>query len=183
MLTSPLLRLLLTLIILTTGAVFIAVGHDWGWGVVVLGLGVLWAHARDGGVGAAFAAFKRGDLNAVRHALRYTLAPGLLSRRKRAYHHWMQGVGLVAECRFPAAREQLLLAAAGDIQTENDRSLIQCLLAEVAMRLEDWAAAQEHLRLARKLDHHARIDDMIGGLEQRLHGRVTEVVRAMVTDH
>lgn len=178
---SPLLRLLSALAFLAAAGAIVALGNAWGWGLAAFGLWLLWGYVRDGGVSAAFEAFKRGDRAAVRGALRHTVWPRLLAPRKRAYHHWMQGVVQMAACRFPEAREQLLLAAVGDIQTENDRSLIQCLLAEVALQLHDWAAAQEHLRLARNLDHHARIDDMIAAVEQRLRERVAETVRAMAS--
>ncbi len=153
---------------LLLGGLTVAVGNVWAWLLVALGLGLLWNYARDGGVRAAFDRFRQGDVKGVRHALRHTLWPGLLTPSKRAYYHWMEGVALASECRFPAAREQLLLAATGAIQTENDRCLIQCLLAEVAVQLEQWTAAAEHLRLARNLEHYPRIDAMIEGLEQRL---------------
>lgn len=179
---TPLLRLLTALAVLSAGGLLLALKQAWGLAVVALGFALLVGFARDGGVSAAFAAFKRGDLPAVRRALGYNLWPRLLSRRKSAYQHWMLGVLDASECRFPAAREQLLLAAAGDIQTENDRCLIQCLLAEVALRLEDWAAAQEHLRLARNLDHHQQVDGMISTVERRLQDRVTEVVQARAAE-
>lgn len=176
------LRLLLALGASVAGGWMIAVSEPWGAALVAFGAWLFWRYARDGGVNAAFAAFKRGDLEGVRSALRHALWPWLLARRKRAYHHWMQGVVMVAECRFAEAREHLLLAAAGDIQTENDRSLIQCLLAEVALQLEDWAVAQDHLHLARNLEHHTRIDAMIATLERRLHGLVAVAVREMAGD-
>ncbi|KAA3629718.1 MAG: hypothetical protein DWQ09_05645 [Proteobacteria bacterium] len=176
---SPLLRLLLALAGLVAGGLLAAADNAWGWGAAALGLWLLWEYARDGGVSAAFAAFKRGDQDALRGALRHTLWPRLLATHKRAYYHWMRGVALMATCRFPDAREQLLLAAAGDIQTENDRSLIQCLLAEVSLQLQDWPATQEHLRLARNLEHHERVNGMIDAVEQRLRERVAEAVRAM----
>lgn len=169
--SAPLLNFVIALAALLLGGLAVALGNTWAWALVALGAVLLWGYARDGGVGAAFSAFKQGNLDAVRRALRHTLWPGLLASHKRAYHHWMQGVVLASECRFPAAREQLLLAASGEIQTENDRCLIQCLLVEVALQLEEWSAAAEHLRLAGNLHHHPQIDAMIGALDQRLRER------------
>jgi len=153
------------------GIVALTYGWIGGWLGILLCIGVLLHYARQGGAATAFSAFKRGDIDAVRRAVASTWWPNLLSKQNQAYLNWMEGVVLVADYRFTQAREKLLLAAQGAIQTENDRSLIQCLLAEVSMQLNDWGTASDHYVLAKRLRHHEQVDRMIAAGENRLRAR------------
>jgi hypothetical protein len=169
--THPNLKIATALIVGVLGVVALGFGWSYGWLGLMLCVGVLAWHARQGGAAAAFEAFRRGDLDSVRHSVHRTWWPRLLSRQNQAYQNWMEGVVLAADCRFAQAREKLLVAAAGAIQTENDRSLIQCLLAEVAIRQQDWNSARDHLALAKRLKHHEQVDRMIAVGEERLRVR------------
>lgn len=153
------------------GLLALVFGWSYLWLGIVVSVGLVAEHARRGGVAAAFAAFKRGDMAAVRDNVRHTWWPRFLSRRNQAYQYWMEGMLLAAECRFPQAREKLLIAASGAIQTENDRSLIQCLLAEVSLQLNDLCSARDHLSLAKRLRHPEQVDRMIAESEERLRSR------------
>ncbi|GAB4359694.1 MAG: hypothetical protein Kow006_28970 [Gammaproteobacteria bacterium] len=142
---------------------------------------MIW-HIRVGGVGEAFAAFKSGDYAGVRRAVRTTWWPGALSKQNLAYQNWMEGVALVADCRFPQAREKLLEASCGEIQTENDRSLIQCLLAEVALQMDDLKSAHTHLDFARRLEHQQKVGEVIASGEARLRARYAEIEASVTHD-
>ncbi len=133
-----------------------------------LGAWLLWGYFRAGGIPLAVAAFKRGNLSRVRRLLRHTYWPRLLSRGNQPYYFWMRGAILMADCCFADARMELLLASAGDIRSENDRSLIQCLLAEAALQLDDMSAAERHLGLAQRLEHHEQVDRLIGKIRGRI---------------
>ncbi len=165
---TPSLPLIFSLLALVAAAVMALVGWWPGLILVPLALWLLWGHLRQGVVPQAFRAFKSGDLDSARALLVHVLWPGALTPQNRAYFHWLHGVLAVSDLRFEDARQHLLEAAAGAIQTENDRSLIQCLLAEVALNLGDPRAARDHLQLARELQHPAGVDRMIAQLERRL---------------
>lgn len=167
---SPVLRLGLAASAVVAGVIAGAFGAWVGWFFLLVSCFLLWLHLRDGGVAAAFEAFKAGDLEGVRRALGFVWWPSLLSLPKQAYRLWMEGVILAADCRFAEARQTLLQASSGAIQTENDRSLIQCLLAEVSYQMNDVVAARDHYRLAQRLDHHEQVDRMIAQGIARLGG-------------
>jgi len=146
--------------------------HASPWTAVPLlcGFLLLWDYLRNSGVWIAFRAFRHGNLPRVRRTLAAVRWPRLLSRRSLAYYHWLRGVVDVAEGRLSAARVHLLVAATGALRTENDRSLVQCLLAELALQNGDRAAAAEHLRLANALGHHGEVAHIITALRRRLDG-------------
>jgi hypothetical protein len=60
------------------------------------------------------------------------------------------------------------VAASGSLRTENDRSLVHCLLAEVALQEADKATAREHLHHARALQHRPDVDKLIRKLGERI---------------
>ncbi|MGM0594240.1 MAG: hypothetical protein ACQETD_06865 [Pseudomonadota bacterium] len=94
--------------------------------------------------------------------------PNMLSPRTLAYYHWLKGVVEMADGRFGAAKVQLLVAASGSLRTENDRSLVHCLLAEVALQLEEPEEATENLKHAQALAHRENVDRIIQALKARL---------------
>lgn len=135
---------------------------------VVAGLWLIWDAVRHASIWYGFSAFRRGDLAEVRNALTQVRWPSLLDAESLAYYHWLKGVIEMADARFAAAKVQLLVAASGQLRTENDRALVHCLLAEVALQEADKPTAQEHLRLARALQHHPNVDRMINTLNARV---------------
>ncbi len=129
---------------------------------------LLWDTLRNADVWPAFRAFRRGDLGRMRRLLLEVRWTQYLSPVSRAYYHWLLGVAEAADGRLAAARVQLLVAVGGELRSSNDRCLIHCLLAELALQMEDEAEAREHLRIARSLEHHREVGGMLGALEQRL---------------
>ena len=92
----------------------------------------------------------------------------LLSRRWRAYYHWLQGVALVIDGRIVPARDHLLQARRWRFRTENDRSIMECQLADMAIRCGEPAQAWGHLRHARGLRHHPLVDALIAQVERQI---------------
>jgi hypothetical protein len=134
----------------------------------IVALWLIWDALRHGSVWYGFSAFRRGDLAAVRYSLMLIRWPNLLDTESLAYYRWLKGVIEVADGRFAAAKVHLLVAASGHLRTENDRSLVHCLLTEVALQEADRATAREHLHHARALQHHPSVDRMINQLSARL---------------
>jgi len=134
----------------------------------IIGLWLIWDALRNGSIWSGFHAFRHGDLGTVRYSLAQIRWPNLLNAESLAYYHWLKGVIDVADSRFAAAKVHLLVAASGRLRTENDRSLVHCLLAEVALQETEMDVAREHLRHARALQHHPNVDRMINNLSARL---------------
>jgi len=136
--------------------------------LAIIALWLIWDALRHGSVWYGFHAFRNGDLATVRLCLLQTRWPNLLDTEAQSYYHWLKGVIEVADARFAAAKVHLLVAASGKLRTENDRSLVHCLLAEVALQENAVHEAEEHLRHARALQHHPNVDRMIAALSSRL---------------
>lgn len=125
-------------------------------------------YLRNGAVWLAFKHFRKGELPAVRHLLGQTFWPQYLSPTSLAYYHWLKGVIESADERYAAARVHLLVSASGQLLTENDRSLVQCLLAEVALQDGDLETARQHAHMANSLEHHNDVARIIQSLTSRL---------------
>lgn len=167
---TPHLRLILVLLCAALTLMFAS--HALPVTVVPLlcGLVLLWDYFRNSGVWIGFRAFRQGNLLRARRAVGSVRWPHLLSRRSLAYYHWLRGVLDAADGRLQAARVHLLVAATGALRTENDRSLVQCLLAELALQEGDRATAAEHVRLANALGHHGEVVRIITALRRRVDG-------------
>lgn len=135
---------------------------------LIVSVSLLWDYFRNSGIWIGFRAFQRGNLPLMRRVLKQVRWPMLLSARSQAYYHWLQGVKHAAGGHYQLARVHLLVAASGDLRTENDRSLVQCLLAEMALQDGDRQVAAEHLRLANALAHHQNVGRIIANLRARL---------------
>jgi hypothetical protein len=167
---TPHLRLILALLCAALTLMFASHASAWTVLPLLCGLLLLRDYLRNSGVWIAFRAFRQGNLPRTRRTLASVRWPRLLSRRSLAYYHWLRGVLDAADGRLQAARVHLLVAATGALRTENDRSLVQCLLAELALQAGDHNMAAEHVRLANALGHHAEVAHIITALRSRLDG-------------
>ncbi len=138
-----------------------------GVGVALLGLYLILDVLRNGGVWAAFRAFRHGRLDRVRRLVSATRFPRQLNPASVAYYNWLKGVLEAERGRFAAARVHLLVAASGQLKTQNDRTLVQCLLAEAALQEGDPVTASHHLQLASALEHRPEVDGVIASLARR----------------
>lgn len=123
---------------------------------------------RNSSVWYGFSAFRRGDMAMVNYALQQIRWPQMLSPQSLAYYNWLKGVKEVADERYAAAKVHLLVAINGELKTQNDRSLLHCLLAEIAIQEEQGDTAREHLKHAAALEHHPEVDRIIQSLGQRI---------------
>lgn len=167
---TPHQRLILALLCVALTLMFASHASAWTVLPLLCGLLLLWDYVRNSGVWIAFRAFRQGNLPRTRRTLASVRSPRLLSRRSLAYYHWLRGVLDAADGRLQAARVHLLVAATGALRTENDRSLVQCLLAELALQAGDRKTAAEHVRLANALGHHGEVAHIITALRRRLDG-------------
>lgn len=138
------------------------------WLFLMAGIYLFWDFFRHNGVWLAFEQFREGNIEQVRRLLRQVRQPALLNMKSRTYYHWLMGVVDVADNNLLSAKMHLLVAASSPQLSENDRCLVQCMLAEVAIQSADWKVAREHLELASKLPHHDNIDHIINELAGKL---------------
>lgn len=167
---TPDMRLTLVLLASLTGAYLLYLGTPFAALFFSAALLLLWNCFRHSGVWSAFRAFQRRDIGRVRFLLTHVRWPRLLSRPTLAYYHWLQGVLDAADGRLKAAQVHLLVAAAGDLRSSNDRCLVQCLLAEVLLQQGEREAAREHLRFAEDLAEHDELKPLLRSLEARVRG-------------
>lgn len=131
-------------------------------------VGLLFDVLRNSSVWSGFAAFRRGDMARVEYALSQVRWQQWLSPQSRAYHSWLKGITEVTAGRYAAAKVHLLLAINGKLRTQNDRSLLHCLLAEIALQESEDETAREHLKHARALKHYPEVERIIHSLGQRI---------------
>ena len=170
---TPRFRLFFVAIALLLGAASLTHGRFAGATVVLLLASLLvWGYFRSGSLWLALAAYRLGNVERMRDHVRRVRWPRLLSPRWRAYYHWLQGVALVIEGRLAPARDHLFEARRWRFRTENDRSIMECQLADMAIRCGEPAQAWGHLRHARGLRHHPMVDALIASVEQRIPAEV-----------
>lgn len=146
-----------------------ALSVSWfSWLFLILAVWLVWDALRNGTIWYGFHAFRDGDITTVRKAMLQMRWPNMLSPQSLAYYHWLKGVVDMADNRLAAAKVHLLVAASGSLRTENDRSLVHCLLAEIGLQEEEPEVAQEHLKHARALQHRPDVDRIIENLRSRL---------------
>lgn len=125
---------------------------------------------RNSSVWFGFAAFRRGDMAMVNYALKQVYWPQLLSPQSNAYYNWLKGVKEASDGRLAAAKVHFLVAINGELTTQNDRSLLHCLLAEIALQDSEPEIAREHLKHAMALEHHPDVERILRSLSQRING-------------
>lgn len=165
---APPQRLVLALLCVALALMLATRASPWSLVPLACGFLLLWDYVRNSGVWIGFRAFRQGRLARVRRSLRSVRWPQWLSPCSRAYYHWLRGVLEAADGRLEAARVHLLVAASSALRTENDRSLVQCLLAELALQQGNRTAAAQHVCLANALGHRGEVARIITALRRRL---------------
>jgi hypothetical protein len=162
-------RLLIAALTVWLGLKLMIHGSYVGGGVCcAAALALTWGYFRVGSVWLALAAYRMGNVELMSVHVRRVRWPRLLSPRYRGYYHWLQGVGLAIEGRIAPARDHLLQARRWRFRTENDRSIMECQLADMAIRCGEPAQAWSHLGHARTLRHHPVVDTLIASVEARI---------------
>ena len=165
---DPYMRLTMGLAGLVLSVYMVARGAVWSLPLALLAIYLVWDSFRNAGVWIAFRAFREGRIEAVRQEVGQIRWPNLLSSVSRSYYHWLRGATDAADGRYAAARVHLLVAAAGQLKTENDRALVQCLLAETAFQDGQLGEAAAHVKMAGALSKHPQIARLMHELSRRI---------------
>jgi hypothetical protein len=167
---TPRLRLALIGLAMVWGVVRLssAPASPLGWVAVIAAALLTWGYFRVGSVWLALAAYRVGNVERMREYVHGVRWPRLLAVRNRAHYHWLKGVGLALEGDLKGARTQLLLARRGWLRNTTSRSIVECQLADVALRSGERAKAHGHLACARSYRHAATVDRLIELVAERL---------------
>jgi len=160
------------------GAYQLATGHGRECAGALVAAAILaaflaYGYFRYGTVWLAFEALRAGRLERAEALLDQVESPDRLESRSRAYYEMAKGLLACEREEWAGARGYLQRALEHDLRTANDRSLVECALAEVLLRCGDPVAAREHLELARGYDHKAAVAAAIRKVEEMI-GRGTE---------
>lgn len=164
MLTPP-LRFAIVAVCLVYGAWSLGHGRIDGLIPILGALVLLWVHYRFGTVWLAFGALQKGDDEKARQLIDKVLHPDSLNDQHRAYFNWIKGVLAGKENDLTTARKFLIAAQDGELRTMNDRCIVACLLAEIALKLDDPVEARAQLDLVRSQPHKPQVDAMVEAIE------------------
>lgn len=140
------------------------------WGLVFLAAAALlaWGYYRYGTVWLALRALSAGDGERAARLLNGVRRPDRLGSQSRAYYEYVRGVLAAAEERFDRAESHLRSSLDHRLRTENDRTLVECTLAEVLILRGRKDEARAILSRARARDHKPTLDELMERIDQRL---------------
>jgi tetratricopeptide (TPR) repeat protein len=150
------------------GVYLLVSGFIWGLAFLVAAALLAWGYYRYGTVWLALQALSAGDGERAARLLKSVRRPTRLGSQSRAYYEYMRGVLAAGEERFDRAESHLRSALDHRLRTENDRSLVECTLAEVLALRGQKEEARVVLDRARARDHKPTLDELIERIEQRL---------------
>jgi predicted Zn-dependent protease len=129
-----------------------------------------YGYFRYGTVWLAFRALRAGRSERARALLDQIRFPDRLRSQDRAYYELLRGNLAYERENWASARDHFLRAREHALRTPNDRSMVECALAETLLRCGDPVEARKHLELAREHAHKPelaatirRVDALIGG--------------------
>ena len=167
MFTSP-VRLFLIVLACFIGGLRLYDGHWTGFLYLAAAGLFAWAHYRYGTVRRAFQAMRSGDMRGAANLIARIRHPERLNLQNWSYFHMIKGVLLLTDGDLESARSHFDIAAEGGLRTGNDRSLVDCYLAEVCLGMGDRDDAREYLHRARTERHKPDVDEMIAAISRRL---------------
>jgi len=98
-------------------------------------------------------------------------SPKKLHPANQAYYHWICGALAANESDLRKAKEEYFLAYEGQLRTENDMSVLACILAQIEMREGNVDAARQYVEKARALDHEPMVKERIEELLLKVGGK------------
>ena len=161
-------RLIVVVGCVLLGSYAIRAGFPAWWLFYLAALGFAVNYWRSGPVWLAARAARKGDFARAERLLAEVRSPERLSAEQRAYYHYYQGLLHAERGDLEGAQRHFRDAAASDLRTSSDRSLVQVHLAALAIDLGDQSSAREHLDLARAHVHKPEVAQAIASVEEKL---------------
>lgn len=119
-----------------------------GWYLACVAL-LIFGSFRYGTVYAAHRAMFTGRFDRAVKLLNEIRYPWLLNSQNRAYYEMLRGLIAAERGEWPTAREHFQSALGHKLRSANDRSLVECKLAEALIHCDEPATAQRLLEQAR----------------------------------
>jgi len=140
----------LILLCIGLAAYLLAAGRSFaGAAALAIAASLAYGYFRYGTVWLAFRALRAGRSDRARALLDQIRFPDRLRSQDRAYYEMLHGMLACEREEWTTAKDHFQRAREHRLRTANDRSMVECLLAEVLLRCGDPVAAREHLELAR----------------------------------
>src|SRR5687767_14115293 len=117
------------------GASLIAAGRYFGGtcGFVAVGL-LVYGYFRHGTVWLAHRMFRVGKKDRVQSLLDQIAFPNSLGSQSRGFYEMLRGFLACERGELEVAKDHLLRTRSFDLRTTNNRSLVECVLAELSAR-------------------------------------------------
>ena len=165
---SKTFRLFSIVFSLIAGIWLLAIHNKLGYLFILWGLFGIWQHFRSGTVKLAFQSLQRGDLEMARKLFHQIASPEKLHPVNRTYYHWICGALAASENNLQKAKEEYLLAYEGELRTENDMSVLACILAQFEIREGNMDKAKEFIEKAASLNHEPMVKEKIEELKRKI---------------
>ncbi len=164
------IRFYLILLFLFLGVVLhIEQGLKSAWYLYVAALLLLFTHFLFGNVWAAFGKLKKGQLDEAERLIDQIKRPQYLTKRHRAYYHFIKGMIALQRKELPQAEGQLKEALDIGLRTNNDHALTAINLAHICFLEKRNQEAIAYLSKARSFkSNDLLIKENIKKMEQVL---------------
>ena len=148
----------------TVGIYLVANGEITGYGLLAAAAIFAAGYFRYGPIRPAFMALQRQQFDKAQKLADTIRFPNLLGPEARAYYNWIQGVlSAQDDDNLEHAEEQMSLAIAGPLRTDNDRCVATATLAQIVFQNNEPDRALKILDDAMQINHK---DEVNAYLEQ-----------------
>lgn len=172
---SKTFRLISIIFSLIAGIWLLTIHNNFGYLFILWGLFGIFQHFRSGTVKIAFQSLQRGDIEMARKYFQQISSPEKLHPVNQAYYHWICGALAANANDLQKAKEEYLLAYEGHLRTENDMSILACILAQIEMKEGNLDRAKEFIGKAGALAHEpmvkGKIEELLLKLEKNKQGQ------------
>ena len=164
MFSSP-TRVVLAVAALAYGLWLVAAQEYRGLVLVLVAILLIVGYFRYGTVWLACRALRKGDSSRADRLLSEIRYPEKLSPQNLAYYNLVKGAIAAERGDLNSATQLLDASQRGALRTSNDRSLVSCYLAHLALKRGDRVGAQRHLEQARSQKHRPSVEALINNVQ------------------
>ena len=152
-------RIALIFIASTVGSYLVAKGELIGYGLIAAAVIFAVGYFRYGPIRPAFMALQRQQFDKAQRLADTIKFPNLLGPEARAYYYWIQAVlSAQDDDNLNDAEEQMAIAIAGPLRTDNDRCVATATLAQIVFRNNEPDRALKILDDAMQIHHKDEVN-------------------------
>jgi uncharacterized protein HemY len=162
-------RLVLIVVVVSLGIYMLTQRNSTGIFLLFAGVLLLVGYFRYGSIWIAFRAYNQGNIEQARKLIGQVRNPQALNAQHQAYYNWIQGGIAASEGKSETAYRLLQAAANGRLRTQNDKSVVEYMLSDLARSMGNIGLARQHLERARSFSHRPQLDSLLADLEYKLN--------------